>query len=75
MVGNPQPPKSEPFVVGQYVGMMVILTFIENNNGINKDFLARLKSACAEQSANAMDKPTEDIYLMVDELVKNIKVT
>lgn len=74
MVGNQQPPKPDPFQVGQYVGMMVILTFIENNNGINKDFLAQLKAACAEQSAEAMDQPTEDVYLMVDELVKKIKV-
>jgi hypothetical protein len=75
MVGSKQPPKPNqepPFVTGQYLGMLTILTFIEENNGIDKVFLYKLKEALASKTAENMEKPTEDIYLMVDDLVKNI---
>jgi hypothetical protein len=65
--------QQDPFSVGQLVGMMTILTFIENNNGINKDFFYKLKAACAEKISTDLEKPTEDVYLMIDELVKKIK--
>jgi hypothetical protein len=63
---------NDPFSVGQLVGMLVILTYIENNNGINQDHLEKLKMACADKSANYLQKPTEDIFLLVNNLVKNI---
>ena len=73
MMGGKMQPKNDPFGTGQIVGMLTILTFIENNNGINKDFLYKLKAACAEKISTDLEKPAEDIYLMIDELVKKIK--
>lgn len=63
----------DPFSVGQLVGMLVILTFIEQNKGIPRDFCEQLMKACAEKSAAFLEKPTEDIYLLVENLVKGIK--
>lgn len=63
---------NDPFSVGQLVGMLVILTYIENNKGIQQDQLEKLKLACADKSANYLQKPTEDIFLFVNELIKNI---
>lgn len=65
---------NDPFSIGQLIGIMVILTFVENNDGITKDFLDQLKRTCAEKSADALGKLTEDVYLIVDDLVKNIKI-
>ena len=65
--------ETDPFVIGQIVGMLVILTFIENNNGINKELLFQLKRVCAEKTSQALAKPAEDIHLMAEELAKNIK--
>lgn len=74
MDGNQQHLSSkDPFVTGQFLGMLTILMFIEQNNGINKDFLYKLKQAVADKSADGLDKPTEDIFLIVEEMVKKIK--
>jgi len=64
---------NDPFSVGQLVGMLVVLTFIEKNDGIQKEFLDRLRSTCAERSAEYLEKPTEDIFLLVDTLVKDLR--
>jgi hypothetical protein len=64
---------NDPFSIGQLIGMLVILTFIEKNNGIPKDFLEKLKTACAEKSSDFLEQPAEDIFLMVDSLVRDIK--
>lgn len=66
---------NDPFSVGQLVGMMVILTYIEENDGIPKDFLDQLKSNCAEKSADYLERPAEDVFLLVDNLVKDIQKT
>lgn len=65
-------PFNDPFSAGQLVGMLVILTYIENNKGISQDHLEKLKLACADKSSNYLQKPTEDIFLFVNTLVKNI---
>ena len=62
----------DPFSVGQLVGMMVIMQFIENNQGIHKDFMDQLMKACAEKSADYLKKPVEDVYLLVEQQVKDI---
>lgn len=66
---------NDPFSVGQLVGMMVILTYIEENDGIPKDFLDQLKNSCAEKSADYLERPAEDVFLLVDNLVKDIQKT
>lgn len=63
---------ADPFSAGQLVGILVILTFIEQNQGIHKDFLEKLKATCAEKSAAYLDRPTEDVMLFVDGLIKEI---
>lgn len=63
----------DPFDVGQMVGLIVALTFIENNGGIKKDFLRHVKFTAAEKVQDFFDKPTEDIFLMIDDLVKQVE--
>lgn len=64
---------NDPFVAGQMVGMLVMLTFIENNNGIPKELLQEIKQTCANNIETFLDKPIEDIFLMVDNMVKDIE--
>lgn len=62
----------DPFNAGQMVGMLVMLTFIEKHNGIPADMLEEIKTVCAENVQTFLDKPTEDVFLMVDNLVTEI---
>lgn len=62
----------DPFNAGQMVGMLVMLTFIEQHNGIPADALEKIKEACANNAQTFLQKPTEDIYLMIDNLVAEI---
>lgn len=64
---------NDPFSVGQLIGMLVILTFIEKNGGIPKEYLEKLKATCADRSSNFLQQPTEDIFLLVDRLVEDIR--
>lgn len=64
---------NDPFVAGQMVGILTILAFIEKNNGIPKDFLAQLQTACADKAAEFLKVPAEDVHLTVNELVAKIK--
>lgn len=64
---------SDPFNAGQMVGMLVMLTFIEQNQGIPKEMLEDLKQVTADNAQIYLQKPTEDIFLMVDNLVKEMK--
>ena len=62
----------DPFTAGQMVGMLVMLTFIEKNEGIPAVVLERLKQAAANNVQDYFKKPTEDIFLMVDNMVEEI---
>lgn len=63
----------DPFNAGQMVGMLVMLTFIEKNNGIPQKALDQIKNAAANNVQDYLQKPTEDIFLMVDNIVKDIE--
>lgn len=63
---------ADPFSAGQMVGMLVILTFIEKRKGIPQDMLEELKQVTANNAQTYLQKPTEDIFLLVDNLVKEI---
>lgn len=63
---------NDPFNAGQMVGMLVMLTFIEQNNGIHADILEQIKQIAANNAQVFLQKPTEDIFLMVDNLVAEI---
>ena len=65
---------SDPFNAGQMVGMLVMLTFIEDHGGITKEVINRIKDLAADNVQEYFDKPTEDIFLMVDNLVKEINL-
>jgi len=78
VVGKTRPPLNtkdfkDPFNAGQMVGMLVMLTFIEQNNGIPKEMLEDLKQVTANNAQEFLEKPTEDIFLLVDNLVKEMK--
>ena len=62
----------DPFNAGQMVGMLVMLVFIEKNKGISAPVLEELKQVAANNAQEYLDKPSEDIYLMVDKLVNEI---
>ena len=62
----------DPFNAGQMVGMLVILTFLEQNNGIPQEALDKLKEVTANNAQIFIEKPVEDIFLMIDNLVKEI---
>ena len=63
----------DPFSAGQMVGILVMLTFIEKNKGIPEPVLRQLKSVAADNIQLFFDKPSEDIFLMIDNLVNEIK--
>lgn len=64
----------DPFNAGQMVGMLVILIFLEKNKEVSSDSLDKLKWICANNAATFFDKPTEDVFLEIDNLVKEIQV-
>lgn len=56
------------------VGMLVALTFIEQNDGIDASLLEKLKKVSADSVQEYFEKPTEDIFLVIDNIVKEIKI-
>ena len=64
----------DPFNAGQMVGMLVVLTFIEKNNGINAEVLEKIKQSCANNVQMYLNKPTEDIFLIVANMVKDMEM-
>lgn len=64
----------DPFTAGQMVGMLIVLTFIEKEGGIPEDVLDRLKQTAAENAQEYFDKPTEDIFLMIDNILKEKEI-
>lgn len=62
----------DPFNAGQMVGMMVVLSFIEKNNGITTEIIDQIRQTCAENVQPFFNKPTEDVHLMIDNIVKEI---
>lgn len=63
---------ADPFTAGQMVGMLVILTVIEQNEGISAETLEKLKHITATNAQVYLKKPTEDIHLMIEDLVKEV---
>jgi hypothetical protein len=63
---------ADPFNAGQMVGMLVMLTFIEKNKDIPENMLDELKQVTANNAQIYLQKPTEDIFLLVDNLVKEM---
>lgn len=64
---------SDPFNAGQMVGMLTVLTFIEERGSINDKMLQELKWMCADNASEFFQKPAEDVFLLIDNLVKDIK--
>lgn len=64
---------SDPFNAGQMVGMLVMLTFMEKNKVISQAMLDELKKVTADNAQTYLQKPTEDIFLLVDKLVKEMQ--
>lgn len=77
MDGKKRPPQSkdfkDPFNAGQMVGMLTTLMYIEQNGGISKAGLEELKYMTAANAQIFFEKPMEDVLLMVEEMVKEIK--
>lgn len=63
----------DPFNAGQMVGMLVMLIFIEKNRGLPMEVLQQLKTVTADSVQEYFDKPSEDIFLMIDNIVDEIR--
>ncbi len=63
---------NDPFNAGQMVGMLVMIRFLEENKHIPNDHLEKLKWVCAENAAVFLDKPAEDVFLIIDNIVKDM---
>ena len=63
----------DPFNAGQMVGMLVMVTFIEKNGGITSEAIDQIKQVCAMNIEPFFEKPSEDIFLMIDGMVKELK--
>ncbi len=64
---------NDPFNAGQMVGMLVMLTFIEKNKVITQDMIDQIKWSCANNVQGFLQSPSEDIFLMVNNMVKEIE--
>lgn len=62
----------DPFNAGQMVGMLVILSIIEKNGGIDQILINKIKLVSAENASEYFCRPAEDVCLMIDNLVKGI---
>lgn len=62
----------DPFSAGQLAGMLVILTYLENNKAMAPEIFQGLKRISADGLSEYFDKPSEDIFLMMEEIVDNI---
>lgn len=63
----------DPFNAGQMIGMLVALTFVEKNNP-PVEFIEQLKNVATDNAQEYLDKPAEDIYLMIEKMVNQIKL-
>lgn len=69
------PNYKDPFTAGQMVGMLVMIQFIQDRDqDVPDEVLERLKMISATNIEEYFEKPTEDILLMIDNIVKEIKV-
>lgn len=77
MAGKKQPlPNSkdfaDPFNSGQMVGMLVMLTFLENHPDVPLEKLEQLKWICATNAGTYLEKPAEDVFLLINNIVKEM---
>lgn len=63
---------SDPFNAGQMVGMLVMITFLENHQGIPIEKIEQLKWVCANNAGVFLDKPAEDVFLLINNIVKEM---
>lgn len=64
---------SDPFNAGQMIGMLMMVTFLQKNPTIPSEAVEQLKWACANNVQDFFQKPSEDIFLMVNGLVNEIQ--
>ena len=63
---------NNPYSAGQMIGMLFLIAVIERDDGIDKEFLQRLKTRCADKSADYFKKAPEDVLLMVEKMVGDL---
>lgn len=62
----------DPFNAGQMVGMLVMITFLEAHDHVTEAEIEKLKWVCADNASIFLDKPTEDVFLMINNIVKDM---
>lgn len=63
---------TDPFDAGQMVGMLVMIAFMEKQKHLSAESLEKLKWVCADNASVFLKKPTEDVFLTIDNLVKEM---
>lgn len=63
----------DPFAAGQMIGMLTILVYLEEKGDIPKKMLDELKWVCAGNAQVFLDKPPEDIILMANKAMEEIR--
>ena len=64
---------TDPFNAGQMVGMLVMVTFIEKHKHVDAEQIEKLKWVCAANAGVFLEKPAEDVFLIIDNLVKEME--
>lgn len=77
MAGKKQPQStkdfSDPFNAGQMVGMLVMITFLEEHGGhVPPESIEKLKWVCANNAGVFLEKPAEDVFLLIGNIVKEM---
>lgn len=72
-----KPTPTTDYEHGQMMGMLVIIQIIENSidddMGVPASVFDKIKRLAAEDLADYLDKPEEDVYLMVEEELKDLQ--
>lgn len=70
------PKPTDEYGHGQMMGMLVIIQMLENAReegmGIRQEVFDKIKSIAGKDLAEYLDKPEEDVYLLVDKQLKEM---
>lgn len=64
---------TDPFNAGQMLGIITTLMFLEKEKHIPEDMLQKIKHQSAKNLEEYLQKPSEDILLMVNDIIKDKK--
>ena len=66
--------KNKDYDAGQMLGMLIMLQSIEDNGVPDQGAIDKIKIMCSEHLETYLDKPAEDVLMMVEDAVKEISL-